>query len=75
MNTLTEQSTGRLSSLEAVVRSRLGNRVSELRIILRGDVIVLRGTVRSYYAKQLVQHPVMDLTRLVIGANAVEVVG
>jgi hypothetical protein len=59
--------------LEAHVRNRLGRRVRELRVIVHGPGLILRGTARTYYAKQLTQHVVMEVSALPILANEIEV--
>jgi hypothetical protein len=51
----------------------LGGRVSDLRLLLRGNGLVLQGRARSYYAKQLAQEAVMKATKLPVVANEIEV--
>jgi hypothetical protein len=63
-----------VEQLEAHVRCRLGGRVCNLRLHLEGAALVLRGHARTYYAKQLAQHAVMEATDLPIRANQIEVV-
>lgn len=53
---------------------RLRGRLSGLRLELSSEGIVLRGTARSFYAKQLAQHAVMSGTDLPIVRNEIEVV-
>lgn len=60
--------------LEEGVRSRLGRRISDFRIVIQDQGIVLRGRAPSYYAKQLAQHAVMRATDLVILANEITVI-
>lgn len=62
-----------VEKLEALVRCRLTGRVRDLRLHLEGEALVLRGHARTYYAKQLAQHAVMDATDLPIRANEIEV--
>jgi hypothetical protein len=47
----------------------LGGRVSDLRLLLRDNGVVLQG----YYAKQLAQEAVMKATKLPLLANEIEV--
>jgi hypothetical protein len=74
----TEQTAARLppsdtARLEAHVRSRLSGRILELRIIVHGPGLILRGLARTYYAKQLAQHVLMEVAALPIVANEIEV--
>jgi hypothetical protein len=61
------------AALEAQVRQRLRGRVHDLRLLVTGKGLVLRGRTRSYYVKQLAQHAVMGATALPIAANEIEV--
>ena len=63
----------RLDVLETLLQSRLVGRIQEFRLEVRGSGLVLRGCARTYYAKQLAQHAVMDATNLPILANAIAV--
>ena len=47
--------------------------MQNLRLVVHGNGIILRGHARTYYAKQLAQHVVMELIRLAIHANEIEV--
>jgi hypothetical protein len=62
-----------VEQLEARVQCRLNGRVRNLRIHVEGEALILRGQARTYYAKQLAQHAVMDATALPIRANEIEV--
>jgi CheY-like chemotaxis protein len=53
---------------------KLRGRLSDLRLELHGSGIVIRGTARSFYAKQLAQQAVMKGTDLPIVRNEIEVV-
>jgi hypothetical protein len=55
------------------VKRELGNRVLDLEILVEEEGLVLRGRTNTYYAKQLVQHAVMRLTRCRVAANQVAV--
>ncbi len=59
--------------LETHLQSRLGSRVRQLRVVCRDDGVVLYGNARTYHAKQLAQHLVMEITDLPILANEIEV--
>ena len=58
-----------LDQLEAHVQCRLNGRVRDLRLLLRGQGLILKGHTRTYYAKQIAQHAVMDATELPIASN------
>jgi hypothetical protein len=59
--------------LETHVQARLGSRVRSLRVVCRKNGIILQGSAYTYYAKQLAQHSVMEITDLPILANEIEV--
>jgi hypothetical protein len=59
--------------VEAAVRRRLGRRVCELRVVIQGGAVILRGQAFTYYAKQLAQHVIMEEIKLPIQANEIEV--
>ena len=59
--------------LAALVLARLNGRVQELRLLVHVGGIILQGRTRTYYAKQLAQHAVMEATDLLIVANEIEV--
>ena len=56
------------------VMGQLAGYLRRLSIMIRHDGLILRGCVRSYYGKQLVQEAVRKVTDLPIAENAVEVV-
>ena len=62
-----------IDQLEAHVQCQLNGRVRDLRLLVRGRGLVLQGRSATYYAKQLVQHAVMEATGLPILANEIEV--
>jgi hypothetical protein len=41
--------------------------------LCRDDGVILRGVAYSFYAKQLAQHSVMEITKLPVLANEIEV--
>lgn len=59
--------------LETVVQCRLAGRVHRFCLVRVDGGVILRGYSRSYYAKQLAQHEVMQATELPILANEIEV--
>jgi len=65
--------TVRTSELELSVQSRLAGRVSNFCLVRAEGGIILRGVSRTYYAKQLAQHAVMQVTELPIIANEIKV--
>lgn len=48
-------------------------RVHRFQVALEDEGLVLKGCTSTYYAKQLVQHAVMEVSRLPILANEIEV--
>jgi hypothetical protein len=65
--------TASLEQLEARIQGHLAGRVRDLRLSFSGDGVVLRGFARTYYAKQLAQHAVMNHTPMPIRANEIVV--
>ena len=59
--------------IETHVQARLGSRLRFLRVVCRNSGVVLQGSAHTYYAKQLAQHSVMEITNLPILANEIEV--
>jgi osmotically-inducible protein OsmY len=59
--------------LEPLVLRRLNGTLRSLKLTIRDAGVVLRGHARTYYAKQLAQHAVMQLTKVRIRANEIEV--
>jgi hypothetical protein len=62
-----------LEQLESHLKHQLGGRVRNLRVLFHPAGIVLKGRTETYHAKQLVQHAVMEATRVPISANDIEV--
>ena len=67
---MTEQLT---AELERIVNDRLSGQVKGFKLILDTHGFVLLGTARSYYAKQMAQQLVMEVTEVRIMANQIEV--
>jgi len=61
------------SQLETLIRVRLGGQIRDIRVVCRDDGLVLQGRSRTYYAKQLAQHAVMEVTSIPIIANEIVV--
>jgi len=64
---------GAVDQIEARVQCRLNGRVHDFRLSIRDNGLVLHGHARTYYAKQLAQHVVMEVTAVPILANEIEV--
>lgn len=62
-----------LLAFEAQLRAQLAGRVVGLRLVIQDSGVVLHGIARTYYAKQLAQHAVMQAVGLPIRANKIEV--
>jgi hypothetical protein len=62
-----------LDQLEAHVQNRLSGQVRDLQLLFRDNGLVIRGRCRTYYAKQLAQHAVMQACELSLLANEIEV--
>jgi hypothetical protein len=73
MNAFAEPSLPREDYLESMLLRRLGSRVRGLRILLRGNGVILQGRTATYHAKQMAQHIMMELLPLPILANDIEV--
>lgn len=61
------------TEVEGCIQRRLVGRVRHFRLEVAERGLVLRGSCRTYYAKQLAQHAVMQATDLPIVANEIEV--
>ncbi len=73
MNQPDQNAADREVQFETHLQIRLGSLVHQLRVVFGTDGVVLRGSARTYHAKQLAQHLVMELTELPILANEIEV--
>jgi hypothetical protein len=47
--------------------------VSNFRLVVKDEGLILTGRSLSYYAKQLAQHAVMEVTAIPIVSNEIEV--
>jgi hypothetical protein len=59
--------------LESHIQARLGSRIRHVRVVCRNNGVILQGSAHTYYAKQLVQQSIMEITDLPILANEIEV--
>ena len=62
-----------LARIEEHVRCRLTGLLRDFQLVFHEKGLVLRGRVHTYYAKQLAQHAVMEVSSLPIRANEMEV--
>jgi hypothetical protein len=62
-----------LAELEKLICQRLGGRLRDFRLSIRGAGLVLSGNSRSHHARQLAQHALMDMTQAPITANQIQV--
>jgi hypothetical protein len=62
-----------LEQLESHLQSNLAGRVRDVRLMVRGDALVLQGRCQTYYAKQLAQHAVMQACSYRLLSNEIEV--
>jgi hypothetical protein len=61
------------ASIERAVQQETGHGVSDLRVVVHNDSVVLKGRCDSYYCKQLAQHVAMNLSRGERLVNGIEV--
>jgi len=73
MEPTTSTATDQIDQLEVRLQGQLSGRVRNLQLSIGQAGVTLRGTARTYYAKQLAQHVVMRETQLPIIANEIEV--
>jgi hypothetical protein len=64
----------RAHQFEKALLNRVGRQVRNLQVVFDGGGVVLRGQASTYYAKQVAQHVIGELTGLPILANDIEVV-
>jgi osmotically-inducible protein OsmY len=62
-----------IDQLETHVQSQLNGRIRDFRVQVRERGLILRGQTRTYYAKQLAQQAVMQISAWPILANEIEV--
>jgi osmotically-inducible protein OsmY len=59
--------------VEALLIQKLRGRVWNIRLLVEDGCVTLLGEARTYYAKQMAQHVVMEIVRLPIRANQIQV--
>jgi len=62
-----------VEEIEAKVATRIGGRVRDFRLVVRGKGLVLQGRCRTCHAKQLVLQAILEVTELPILANEIRV--
>ena len=62
-----------VDKLGELVRCRLAGRVTDFKLAVRDNGLVLKGRCRSYHAKQLAQHFIAEATEIAVLANEIEV--
>ncbi len=62
-----------VEQVESHIRRRLGGQMSDLRVLVQTEGLVLRGRCRSYHAKQLALHAATEMTDLPILSNEIRV--
>jgi hypothetical protein len=62
-----------LARIEEHVRCRLTGLLRDFQLVFRDRGLVLRGHVHTYYAKQLAQDAVMEVSNVPIRANEMDV--
>jgi hypothetical protein len=60
---------------QAHVENRLGSRLRNFRVVIEPPGLVLIGSCATYFVKQLAQHALLEVARLPLVANRIEVVG
>jgi hypothetical protein len=73
LHMMVEMASRQEERLDTLMQRRLGNRIRDLRILVRPSGIILQGRAPTYHAKQLAQHAAMELASLPILANDIEV--
>jgi hypothetical protein len=63
-----------VTELEQTMKHQLGSRIRNLRVIPRGEGVVLQGSSRTYYAKQLAQEAVLTMQQFPLVANEIQVI-
>jgi len=63
-----------LQDLEMIVKTRLAGYVSQLQLIEFANGLILRGSCKSFYAKQMAQELLMQLGNFRLIANEIVVV-
>lgn len=64
---------GEIATATAHLERHLRGRLRNASVSVQRDGVVIRGTTKSYYVKQLAQHAVMKHVSLPIAANEIDV--
>jgi osmotically-inducible protein OsmY len=59
--------------VEALLKQKLQGRAWNIRLVVEDGWVILQGRACSYYVKQLAQHVAMEIIRLPIRANQIQV--
>lgn len=59
--------------IEAILRSQFGCNVSNLRVTIGDEGLLLEGTVGSYHSKQIAQHVATKVSGEMVAANHIHV--
>ena len=73
LQVIAEPISTREETLESLIERRLGNRIRDVRVVVKASGLVLRGRAATYHAKQLAQHAAMELATMPILSNEIEV--
>lgn len=61
------------SPIKKCLLTRLRGRAHEIRLLVRDEGVILQGSARTHYVKQLAQQAVIEATDLPILANEIHV--
>jgi len=61
------------SQIKECLSTRLRGRAHDIRLLVRDDGVILKGSSRTHYVKQLALQAVMDSTNLPVLANEIQV--
>ena len=73
LQVIAEPISSREERLESLIERRVGNRVRDLRVLVRDAGLILQGRAATYHAKQLAQHAAMEMATVPILSNEIEV--
>jgi hypothetical protein len=73
LQVIAESISSREERLESLIERRMGNRIRDLRVVVRETGLILQGRAATYHAKQLAQHVLMELATVPILSNEIEV--
>jgi hypothetical protein len=70
---IAEPTSTREEMLESLIERRLGNRIRDVRVVVKPMGLILQGRAATYHAKQLAQHAAMEQATMPILSNEIEV--